>query len=91
MDALGLKKAVFIGNSAGANIALQASPLLLMFFNLEELYQEYTSLTDESRAQISKSFAENFQLPNDRAEKIIEKIFTIILSLEDVVQELTQK
>jgi hypothetical protein len=77
-----------INIAEGVSIAMSAIGLIKVIKNAKELFAEYQTLSDEQLANLSIWFAQEFDLRNDNVEEIIEMIFTSILTLGTVLENL---
>ncbi len=58
---------------------------------IENVLPALNNLTDEQRQAIMQRYAERFDLPNDRAEAIVERLLNIVLEGWQVYNLATQK
>ena len=74
-----------ISISEGVGITLSAIGLIKVVKNFPKIKEEFIELNDVQKKQLSKWFADEFQLDEKKAEKIIEEVFQALLGLSEVI------
>lgn len=74
-----------IGLSEGFAIALASLGFIKVIKGFDVIYDEYVGLTDEQSEELSKWFAEEFDVRSDTAEGIIEGLFSILINLNELL------
>jgi len=74
----------------GVGIAMSALGLIKAVKNYKEIVADYKSLTDQQRTELSEWFADEFDLNNDNIESIVELVFTALLNLGNVFDQLSE-
>lgn len=68
----------------GLGIGMKALGFINVVKDFPEIKEEYTSLTDEQKVELSAWFADEFDIVNDSTEFIIEQVVTVIVNLGEV-------
>ena len=69
----------------GIGIAMSAIGLVKVVKNFDGIKKEFASLNQAQKADLEKWFADEFQLNEKKAEKIIEEVFDALLGLNTVI------
>lgn len=69
-------------------IAFSAIGLIKVVKNIKNLVKEYQDLTSAGRDELTKWFVVEFDIRNDKVEKIIEDIFAVLVNLGEVFDAL---
>lgn len=69
----------------GLSIAYSAVGLIKVSKNFKEIIDEYKNLTAEQKEELTEWFAEEFDIENDNVEEIVERVFSIVLNLGELI------
>ncbi len=72
----------------GIGIAMSAIGLIKVVKNFDEIKSEFAALTPAQKTDLEKWFADEFQLNEKQAEKIIEEVFDALLGLNGVISHI---
>lgn len=71
-------------------ISLSGAQLGWCFKSWQEVKAEYMDLSTDEKETLLQKFREEFDLPNDKAEEIIEKIIEVLVASDQIVKVFTE-